>query len=384
VTRSSSSLGGELASSYRYCRHDDATFSPSGKETGIGRDISSSSITKIGVLSLGLIVPISAGPFTERAITALTSSVEGPTKTVVFVRDGRSTTLHTRALDVDGLLAEEHVVRSADDLLDAAPDAPVVDGETIHYRAARSITLVVDGIPQTIRSTAPTVGELLAERKIAYDRHDAIVPAVDTNLDPVETVDVEHVASWIERQDRAIAPPVHHVASLSLALGSTKVVAAGLPGIRETSYLVVRTANRTAPPIRTIIASRVLRPARPRIIAAGIGEYAAFANLAIRGFDGTIRLAKAAIAMVATAYTGNCYGCSGVTKIGAPAGHGIVAVDPRVIPLGTHLYIPGYGHALAGDTGGAIHGNRIDLGFNSSADAMQFGRRAVVVYVLHR
>jgi 3D (Asp-Asp-Asp) domain-containing protein len=302
---------------------------------------------------------------------------------VILVRDGRSETLETRALSVNDLLLEEHIVRSSDDALDVAPDAPVTDGETIHYRAAATVTLVVDGIPQTIRTTAPTVGALLESQKIPFDAHDAVVPSAGAGLGPDQTVDVEHVSSWIERQDKSIAPPVHHVASLSLALGATKVVAAGLPGIRETSYLLVRNADRSAPPIRTIIASRVLRPARPRIIAAGIGEYQAFANLALRGFDGTIRLAKAAMAMVATAYTANCSGCSGITKLGLQAGHGIVAVDPSVIPLGTHLYIPGYGRAVAGDTGGSIHGNRIDLGFNSSSDAMQFGRRAVVVYLLH-
>jgi len=89
------------------------------------------------------------------------------------------------------------------------------------------------------------------------------------------------------------------------------------------------------------------------------------------------------MSMVATAYTASCYGCSGTTATGQHAGHGIVAVDPQVIPLGSHLYIPGYGHAIAGDTGGAIHGNRVDLGFNSNADAMQFGRRSIIVYVLH-
>ena len=53
-----------------------------------------------------------------------------------------------------------------------------------------------------------------------------------------------------------------------------------------------------------------------------------------------------------------------------------------MIPLGTRLYIPGYGFAIAGDTGGAIIGRRIDLGFDSIADAMQFGRRTVKVYTL--
>jgi 3D (Asp-Asp-Asp) domain-containing protein len=246
-----------------------------------------------------------------------------------------------------------------------------------------TVTLVVDGVPQTVRTTAPSVAALLDAQKIAHDTHDAVVPAPESDLGPDQTVDVEHVSSWIERQDKTISPPVHHVVSLALPLGATKVIDLGQPGIRETSYLVVRSSDRGVAPSRTIVASRVIRQTHPRVIAAGIGEYQAFANLAIRGFDGTVNLAKAAMAMVATAYTADCYGCSGITKLGLPAGHGIVAVDPAVIPLGTHLYIPGYGAAVAADTGGAIHGNRIDLGFNSSSDAMQFGRRAVIVYLLH-
>ena len=71
------------------------------------------------------------------------------------------------------------------------------------------------------------------------------------------------------------------------------------------------------------------------------------------------------------------------------AQYGVVAVDPSVIPLGTKLYIEAvdgswtYGYAVAGDTGGAIKGNRIDLFFNSNAEAMSFGRRQAKVYVLN-
>ena len=71
-----------------------------------------------------------------------------------------------------------------------------------------------------------------------------------------------------------------------------------------------------------------------------------------------------------------------MTAIGRRAGHGIVAVDPRFIPIGTKLYISGYGWAIAGDTGGSIRGSRIDLGFDSDAEAMAFGRREVTVYRL--
>jgi 3D (Asp-Asp-Asp) domain-containing protein len=59
-----------------------------------------------------------------------------------------------------------------------------------------------------------------------------------------------------------------------------------------------------------------------------------------------------------------------------------VAVDPAVIPLGTRLYVPGYGLALAADTGGAIVGNRIDLCMEDYGAAWGFGRQMVKVYVL--
>ncbi|MBP8617589.1 3D domain-containing protein, partial [Veillonella sp.] len=61
---------------------------------------------------------------------------------------------------------------------------------------------------------------------------------------------------------------------------------------------------------------------------------------------------------------------------------GLVSVDPDVIPLGTELYIEGYGYAVADDTGGAIRGHKIDLAVDSYDETIQFGRRDVTVYVL--
>ncbi|OGY30455.1 MAG: hypothetical protein A3F35_01895 [Candidatus Woykebacteria bacterium RIFCSPHIGHO2_12_FULL_45_10] len=65
-----------------------------------------------------------------------------------------------------------------------------------------------------------------------------------------------------------------------------------------------------------------------------------------------------------TSYDSHCKGCNQTTSIGLKAGYGVVAVDPKVIPLRTRLYIPGYGFAIAGDTGGSIKGDKIDLGFD--------------------
>lgn len=90
----------------------------------------------------------------------------------------------------------------------------------------------------------------------------------------------------------------------------------------------------------------------------------------------------ACISMEASAYLPTDGNGAGITATGAVAQRGIVAVDPDVIPLGTRVYIPGYGTAVAADTGGAIRGNKIDLCMESYGEAINFGRRSVEVYIL--
>jgi 3D (Asp-Asp-Asp) domain-containing protein len=89
--------------------------------------------------------------------------------------------------------------------------------------------------------------------------------------------------------------------------------------------------------------------------------------------------------MEATAYCpkGCCGSATGRTATGRRAEYGIAAVDPRVIPLGTALYVDRYGFAIAADVGRAIKGNRIDLCFPTHREAHRFGRRWVRVLILH-
>jgi 3D (Asp-Asp-Asp) domain-containing protein len=79
--------------------------------------------------------------------------------------------------------------------------------------------------------------------------------------------------------------------------------------------------------------------------------------------------------------TATGYDLPGHTSTGLPVGWGIAAVDPSVIPLGTRIVVPGYGVAVAADTGGAIQGATIDLWFPSSAQAYAWGRRTVTIAV---
>lgn len=92
------------------------------------------------------------------------------------------------------------------------------------------------------------------------------------------------------------------------------------------------------------------------------------------------------ISVEATAYTADCNGCSGVTATGVDLNQNpnakVIAVDPNVIPLGSEVYVEGYGYATAADTGGAINGNKIDLHVPSQDEAVNFGRQQVNVTIV--
>lgn len=88
------------------------------------------------------------------------------------------------------------------------------------------------------------------------------------------------------------------------------------------------------------------------------------------------------LSLQATAYTSQDPGCGKLTKREHYLRKGLVAVDPKIIPLGTRLYIEGYGYAIADDIGSAIKGNKIDLAYENRKDAFNFGRKTVTVFIL--
>ncbi len=263
---------------------------------------------------------------------------------------------------------------------DATPSGVTPADGTIARDPALAVIVRVDGVGRSVHMRDATVRMLLARENIAVALHDRVKPAIDSALVAGSTIEVTHVKAWLERVLTRIAPPVARKYDVSMLPGTARVVDAGAAGTRESTVAVLR-SDTAAAPKRLLLAARVLRLPRMRILAEGVGDGVVLSRIARRGFVGTMNLADAALRMIATAYTANCSGCSGLTASGRPAGHGVVAVDPHIIPLGSHLFIPGYGHAYAGDTGGAIHGNRIDLGFDSNRDARTFGRRPIVVYL---
>lgn len=88
----------------------------------------------------------------------------------------------------------------------------------------------------------------------------------------------------------------------------------------------------------------------------------------------------------ASAYTASCKGCSGITRTGLNLkknpGLKVIAVDPRVIKLGTKVYVEGYGYAVAGDIGSAIKGKKIDVFIPTKSAALKWGRKKVKIKIL--
>ena len=299
---------------------------------------------------------------------------------VVFSSQGTSTQHITKALTVGDFLKERGIAMGPYDFVRPEAQTPVADNMTIEYAQAVAVKLISGSQTKTVMTAAGDVGALLEEQGITLGQYDVVRPSLADPIVGGSTIKIAHVVKWVATVQHRIAQRTIHEINFALPPGRSKVIAQGRPGIRETMVDYTQTDGTIR---RQVIGSRLLRSPKTRVIAEGVGTYAAFADFGRRGLQKTSYIAASALSMIATAYTAECDGCSGYTASGSRAGRGIVAVDPSIIPLGTRLYIPGYGFAIAGDTGGAIRGNRIDLGFNSLGDALGFGRRTVKVYTLH-
>ncbi|HEY1978325.1 MAG TPA: ubiquitin-like domain-containing protein [Candidatus Baltobacteraceae bacterium] len=339
------------------------------------------------VLGVGLLTAtfIWAGFVTHPSAAFASASPEvSPATTVAHSitldANGSSAPQQTDAATVGDFLRERNIVVGPHDYVYPSIDVPISDGLLVEYRSAVSVNVQTAHQRITVSSAADDVGSLLEEENIALSRDDRVTPALDQPVPANGTVRIVRVVTWEHTRRVRIKPQTIARLDFSMTPGSSHVISAGSTGEREERVRFTQLDGGAVS--QQVLASRVLRKSRPRVVAAGVDEYEAFAQFESRGIARTAFMAQSALEMVATAYTAECSGCSGITAIGRPAGHGIVAVDPSVIPLGTRLFIPGYGMAIAGDTGGAIRGYRIDLGFNSERDAMLFGRRQVTVYRL--
>ena len=165
-----------------------------------------------------------------------------------------------------------------------------------------------------------------------------------------------------------------------LAPGTVKVLQAGSNGWKERVFKITYKDDHLVK--REVIEETFIQEPINKIILVGEKKTEALTERknVLKTSRGTFRYRKV-INMNASAYSPSSK-WGNRTASGIPAKYGVVAVDPKVIPLGTRLYVEGYGPALAADTGGAIKGHKIDLFYESYFQAMFFGRKKLDVYIL--
>jgi 3D (Asp-Asp-Asp) domain-containing protein len=168
------------------------------------------------------------------------------------------------------------------------------------------------------------------------------------------------------RLDRLVAAAAASTRSLEAARGSRVALVSQLATERQMTQAAITRAEEQASAAQLKAHTLQLASATPP--ADGTVPAATPADAAPAPADGR---------SVTVSATG--YALPGTTATGIPVGWGVAAVDPSVIPLGTHFTVPGYGEAVAGDVGSGVHGNSIDLWFPTVAQAQAWGRRSVTI-----
>ncbi|MCY6355705.1 ubiquitin-like domain-containing protein [Clostridium sp. ZS2-4] len=306
-------------------------------------------------------------------------------KSVNIVIDGKEMSIITYKNSVKDILKKNNIALGPKDIVEPDLNSKIKSGDTIRIEKAINIQLQVDGKTKTVATTADNVEEMLKEEKIALGAEDKVSPSREEVTKAGLKVVVTRVESKVEKNVAAIEFTTEVKKDGDMKEGIKKVVQEGAAGEKEIQYKVTYENGKEVS--RQVVSEKVTKKPTNKVVAMGTLK--------------TVKLSRgnfsysSKIRMRATAYTSSFKDTGkrpgdrgfGVTASGTKTkrnsdGYSTVAVDPRIIPLGTKLYIEGYGFAIAEDTGGAIKGNKIDLYFNSDSQVYRFGVRYVDVYVL--
>lgn len=292
-------------------------------------------------------------------------------RNVAVTVDGQQLEFHTFAKTVGSALEGENVSIKRADVVEPGLNESTRDGLSIVVTRAFPLTLVVGGEELKVLTVPCTVAEVLRRNDVTVRAQDKVFPALDSTLSAKGLVRVLRVDERVVTEKVPVPFWTKRTPDPSMDRGKTKVVSQGADGVLEKTVRVRVVDGHEA--YRTLVSTRVLRSATPSIVAVGTKP-----PLQVLSTSRGRYVYRMVHRMEATAY----FGGGRRTSARYRSGYGVVAVDPRVIPLHSKIYVEGYGKAVAGDTGGAIHGNRIDLGYTSTREAILFGRRRVRVYIL--
>lgn len=295
-------------------------------------------------------------------------------KTVSIKVDGQTITLQTRALTVQGALEEAGVVlQKADGYELVGEEEKLNDGATIEVTRAMPVKVWKAGRTTEYTIGRKTVRDVLNAVGVDYKGFQ-VYPGLDTEVTPDMTIHIISPTNKLTTETRDIPYEVEMRNNDNLPRGRQNVISPGQNGQEKVTYREIKVGSET---VRQELNREVVSEPVPEIVEVGTGN-----NLnMIETSRGFVRY-RSARTVEASAYTMAEGSGTGLTSTGVVPYHGVVAVDPDVIPYGTRMYIPGYGFAVAADCGGAINGNTIDLFMEDYGDAISWGRRDVTVYFL--
>lgn len=331
--------------------------------------------------------------------------------------------VRTDAKTVGEFLKEQNIVLSAHDTLNHNESVPLGNGMKVVVTRGRAFTIETDGQYVLCSTTQGTVGKALLQAGYYPEENDVLNHDLKSEVTDGLVVTLTEVTTETAVITEAIPNTTENREDATIESGTTKVIQEGYNG--ECEVTVNITYNNGVEVSREEVSRVTTKEPQNKIVANGTKEKvmatptpapsstpkatqkantqtqpekvqqvsaqktpASTPQAVENATAGTIAgfSYSRKITMSATGYTAfNSDGSRGTTATGRPAGQGIVAVDPKVIPLGTRVYVEGYGEAIAADVGGAIKGNKIDLCFewSNARIRQEFGRRNVTVYILN-
>lgn len=319
--------------------------------------IAKSMLTVMLVLAVSLVV---VGFATPKTVTVnIDDSIE-----VV------STTYETTSLRVDSFIKNHEIEYVyGQDIIDAELYDGITDGMVINIKKAAQIPVTADGKTQTIITQPVTVAELLEELEIKVGKDDIVEPALDHVLFKGDEVAVKRVTFKDIVEEVQIDYETVYSPDYGMTIGDMAVTQEGSAGTERREFKVTYIDGVESQ--KDLISTETVEPVQNKIISYGM--YMNFSKPSGLSYSKKISNVKA----VAYHFSGNPKGA-----YGEPCTYGTCAVDPNVIPLGTLLYIEGYGYAIANDVGGAIKGNVVDLYMEYGSQCYAWGARNVNVYVI--
>ncbi|MEJ2747361.1 MAG: ubiquitin-like domain-containing protein [Anaerolineae bacterium] len=316
-------------------------------------------------------------PFNQLDETPLPQKVEiGRFVTVTILENGQQNVVRTAVQTVGAALTEAGITIYAADSVTPPLGSWLEPGMTIQVQRSVPLTIQVDGRIIQTRSAHTNALGVLAEAGIGLVGYDYTDPGPETVLQPNDVIRVIRVTEDFRLEDQPIPYQTLYQASDELDLDTQAVISAGVPGILR-QRIRVRYENG-AEVSQTVDGEWTAREP----VNAVIG-YGTRINIRTIQTEQGPREYWRVVRMRVTSYTAASSGKSpdnpryGITASGLPAGKGVVAVDRNIVPWKSQVFIPGYGVAIAGDTGGGVRGRWVDLGFDEDNFESWWGYRDV-------